>query len=99
MAIQVIGLFKNPTSNLIHESPSMKLVPILSHKGKIDLDVHINDFGVDTIVYKDIDRTSIPYDNTITDPYDRIIQALEEYVIQNLKNSNSINMGSTFTKI
>jgi len=98
MAIQVIGLFKNPTSNLIHESPSMKLVPILSHKGKLDLDVHINDFGVDTIVYKDIDRTLLQYNNT-TDPYDRIIQALEEYVIQNLKNSNSINTGSTFTKI
>jgi len=76
----------------------MKLVPILSHKGKLDLDVHINDFGVDTIVYKDIDRTLLQYNNT-TDPYDRIIQALEEYVIQNLKNSNSINTGSTFTKI
>ena len=98
MAIQVTGLFKNPTSNLIHESPSMKLVPILSHKGKLDLDVHINDFGVDTIVYKDIDRTLLQYNNT-TDPYDRIIQALEEYVIQNLKNSNPINIGSTFTKI
>lgn len=98
MAIQVTGLFKNPTSNLIHESPSMKLVPILSHKGKLDLDVHINDFGVDTIVYKDIDRTLLQYNNT-TDPYDRIIQALEEYVIQNLKNSNPINTGSTFTKI
>ena len=98
MAIQVTGLFKNPTSNLIHESPSMKLVPILSHKGKLDLDVHINDFGVDTIVYKDIDRTLLQYNST-TDPYDRIIQALEEYVIQNLKNSNPINIGSTFTKI
>lgn len=98
MAIQVTGLFKNPTSNLIHESPSMKLVPILSHKGKLDLDVHINDFGVDTIVYKDIDRTLLQYNST-TDPYDRIIQALEEYVIQNLKNSNPINTGSTFTKI
>lgn len=99
MAIQVTGLFKNPTSNLIHESPLMKLVPIFSFKGKLDLDIHINDFGVDTIVYKDIDRTLLQYDNNITDPYNKIISALENYVINDLKTKNSINSGSTFTKI
>ncbi len=99
MAIQVTGLFKNPTSNLIHESPSMKLVPILSTKGKLDLDVHINDFGVDTIVYKSIDRGLLQYDSNIIDPYDKMISALENYVIDNLKTANSINTGSTFTKI
>lgn len=99
MAIQVTGLFKNPTSNLIHESPSMKLVPILSVKGKLDLDVHINDFGVDTIVYKSIDRSLLQYDSNIIDPYDKMISALENYVINNLKTANSINSAATFTKI
>ena len=95
MAIQVTGLFRNPTSNLIHESPSLKLIPILSFKGQLDLDVHINNFGIDTIVYKNIDRTSLQYDNNIMDPYDRLISALENYVIDNLKTRNTT---STFTK-
>ena len=99
MAIQVTGLFKNPTSNLIHESPSMKLVPIFSFRGKLDLDVHINDFGVDTIVYKSIDRGLLQYDSNIIDPYDKTISALENYVIDNLKTVNSINSAATFTKI
>jgi len=99
MAIQVTGLFKNPTSNLIHESPSMKLVPIFSFRGKLDLDVHIKDFGVDTIVYKSIDRGLLQYDSNIIDPYDKMISALENYVIDNLKTANSINSAATFTKI
>ncbi len=99
MAIQVTGLFKNPTSNLIHESPSMKLVPIFSFRGKLDLDLHINDFGVDTIVYKSIDRGLLQYDSNIIDPYDKMISALENYVIDNLKTVNSINSAATFTKI
>jgi len=99
MAIRVTGLFKNPTSNLIHESPSMKLVPIFSFRGKLDLDVHINDFGVDTIVYKSIDRGLLQYDSNIIDPYDKMISALENYVIDNLKTANSINSAATFTKI
>ena len=99
MAIQVTGLFKNPTSNLIHESPSMKLVPIFSFRGKLDLDVHIKDFGVDTIVYKSIDRGLLQYDSNIIDPYDKMISALENYVIDNLKTVNSINSAATFTKI
>ena len=99
MAIRVTGLFKNPTSNLIHESPSMKLVPIFSFRGKLDLDVHINDFGVDTIVYKSIDRGLLQYDSNIIDPYDKMISALENYVIDNLKTVNSINSAATFTKI
>ena len=99
MAIQVTGLFKNPTSNLIHESPSMKLVPIFSFRGKLDLDLHINDFGVDTIVYKSIDRGLLQYDSNIIDPYDKMISALENYVIDNLKTANSINSAATFTKI
>jgi hypothetical protein len=96
MAIQVTGLFRNPTSNLIHESPSLKLIPILSFKGQLDLDVHINNFGIDTIVYKNIDRTLLQYDNNIMDPYDRLISALENYVIDNLKVRN---ITSTFTKV
>jgi hypothetical protein len=96
MAIQVTGLFRNPTSNLIHESPSLKLIPILSFKGQLDLDVHINNFGIDTIVYKNIDRTLLQYDNNIMDPYDRLISALENYVIDNLKVRNTT---STFTKV
>jgi len=99
MAIQVTGLFKNPKSNLIHESPSMKLVPIFSFRGKLDLDLHINDFGVDTIVYKSIDRGLLQYDSNIIDPYDKMISALENYVINNLKTTNSINSAATFTKI
>ena len=96
MAIQVTGLFRNPTSNLIHESPSFKLIPILSFKGQLDLDVHINNFGIDTIVYKNIDRTLLQYDNNIMDPYDRLISALENYVIDNLKVRNTT---LTFTKV
>jgi len=99
MAIQVTGLFRNPTSNLIHEAPYMKLIPILSFRGKLDLDAHINNFGLDTIVYKDINRTLLQYDNNIMDPYDRLISALENYVIDNLKTANTINSVLTFTKV
>jgi hypothetical protein len=77
----------------------MKLVPIFSFRGKLDLDLHINDFGVDTIVYKSIDRGLLQYDSNIIDPYDKMISALENYVIDNLKTANSINSAATFTKI
>jgi hypothetical protein len=97
MAIQVTGLFQNPISGLIYQSPTLKLVPILQYYGMVQMDVFINE-NVGAVPYPMISRNELTYDTQITDPYDQLIDALENYVIDDLQNANSINSGSTFTK-
>ena len=97
MAIQVTGLFQNPISGLIYQSPTLKLVPILQYYGMVQMDVFINE-NVGSVPYQMISRTELTYDTQIMDPYDQLIDALENYVIDDLQNANPINSGSTFTK-
>jgi hypothetical protein len=97
MAIKVTGLFQNPISGLIYQSPLLKLVPILQYYGMVQMDVFIDE-NIGSIPYQMISRSGLTYDNQITDPYDQLIDALEDYVIADLQNANSINSGSTFEK-
>ncbi|CAB4138376.1 hypothetical protein UFOVP331_11 [uncultured Caudovirales phage] len=92
MAIQVTGLFINPQSSLIYNSPTLTLVPHLMNPGLISLDVMIN--GRDCIGYNNINRNILEYGD-ILDPYDNLIEALKKYVIQDLQNVG-INQNSTF---
>jgi len=92
MAIQVTGLFINPQSGLIYDSPILTLVPHLENPGLILLDVKIN--GRDCIGYSNIDRSTLEYSD-ILDPYDNLIEALKKYVIQDLQNVG-INQNATF---
>jgi hypothetical protein len=62
----------------------------------IKMDVYIADNGA--IGYENIDKSTLTYDPTITDPYSQLIDALDQYVIDNLQNANEINSESTFTK-
>jgi len=96
MAIQVTGLFQNPASGLIYQSPLLTLVPHLEYPGIINLDVHISNNG--TVPYSNISRDSLTYNTDITDPYAQIIDALETMVISSLQNSSEMNKELIFEK-
>ena len=112
MAIQVTGLFQNPATGLIHQSPKLKLVPHLEYGGVINMDVHItgpspatiphsteNTNVVGTVPYSNVDRTTLTFNTEITDPYNQLIDALETMVISNLQDANTINEQATFEKV
>jgi hypothetical protein len=94
MAIQVTGFFKNPQSGLIYDSPLLELVPHLLPLGDLALDVRISDKG--TVGYQSIDKSTLKYNTDITDAYSQLIDALQTFVVDNLKNSNDINGKSLF---
>jgi hypothetical protein len=94
MAIKVTGYFQNPTTGFIHQSPLLTLVPHLTYRGGMTMDVHIEGGG--TVAYQSIDKNSLVYNSEITDGYSSLIDALETYVISNLQASNDVNAASTF---
>lgn len=96
MAVKVTGFFQNPQSGLIYDSPLLTLVPHLTYAGGISLDVNINNNGC--IGYQSIDRSTLAYNTSITDPYSQLIDALETYIIDDLQNSNNINKIATIEK-
>jgi hypothetical protein len=97
MAIQVTGLFQNPATGLIYESPKLLLVPHLEYAGVINMDVHIGGNG--TVPYSNVDRTTLTFNTEITDPYNQLIDALETMAISNLQTANPINEQATFEKV
>jgi hypothetical protein len=112
MAIQVTGLFQNPATGLIHQSPKLKLVPHLEYAGVINMDVHItgpssatiphsteNTSVVGTVPYSNIDRSTLTFNTEITDPYNQLIDGLETMVISNLQTANPINEQAIFEKV
>ena len=88
MAIKVTGLFQNPKSKQLFQSPKLELVPHLTYRGVIKMDVHIISEVNGTIGYENIDRNLLQYDTQITDPYSQLIDALETFVIQDISISN-----------
>jgi hypothetical protein len=96
MAVQVTGLFQSTATGLIYQSPLLTLVPHLAYAGGIKMDVYIADNGA--IGYENIDKSTLTYDATITDPYSQLIDALDTFVIDNLQNANEINAAATFEK-
>ena len=96
MAVQVTGFFQNPQTGLIYDSPLLTLVPHLQYAGQIAMDVYIANNGA--VGYQSIDKATLTYDAAITDPYSQLIDALDTYVIDNLKDANAINSASTFEK-
>ncbi|MDB4232122.1 hypothetical protein N9795_00300 [Candidatus Pelagibacter sp.] len=95
MAIQVTGFFKNPQSGLIYDSPLLELVPHLLPQGNIALDVTISGGG-GTVGYQSIDKSTLNYNCEIKDVYSQLIDALQTFVVDNLKDSNDINKNSKF---
>ena len=94
MAIKVTGYFQNPTTGLIHQSPLLTLVPHLTYRGGMTMDVHIDNGG--TVAYQSIDKNVLVYNPEITDGYSQLIDALETYVINHLQASNDVNAAATF---
>ena len=95
MAILVQGFFKNPYSKFITENPILVLIPHLIPYGKISIDVNIKcdnqDMGA---VPFNIDRENLIYDETINDVHDRLFNALQDYVLKELQDTNN---NCTFT--
>ena len=97
MAIQVIGLFQNPQSKLIYQNPILKLVPHLQYPGKLSMDVLIDASGsIGAIGFNNVDKNTLTYISASTNPYDSLIQSLENYVIGQLQNSTSFNSSASF---
>jgi len=96
MAVQVTGLFQNPQTNLIYESPLLSMVPQLLYSNQVEILINIADLG--SINYRSVDKDTLTYDPLITDAYLQLIDALDTYTIDMLQNANAINSASTFTK-
>jgi len=96
MAVQVTGLFQNPQTNLIYESPLLTMVPQLLYSNQVESVINISDLG--SINYGSVDKDTLTYDPLITDAYLQLIDALDTYAISMLQNANPINSASTFTK-
>lgn len=96
MAVQVTGLFQNPQTNLIHESPILTMVPQLLYANGLELIINIGNNG--SICYRNIDKDTLTYDPLITDAYLQLIDALDTYSISILQNANPINSASVFSK-
>lgn len=84
--IKVTGFFQNPASGYIYDSPTLSLVPHLEYAGIISMDVNI-DGNKGTIPYQNI-RQDLVYNDLIIDPHDKLLDALEVYVINKLSSSN-----------
>lgn len=97
MAVQVTGLFQNPQTNLIYESPLLIMIPQLVYADGLELIINIGDSG--NLCYRNIDKSSLTYNVSITDPYSQLIDALDTYTIEMLQNANPINSASTFSKV
>ena len=85
MAIKITGLFENPITEQIFKDPILILVPHLEPYGKINMDVNITNLNGDikgSIAYSDI--TNLTYDQTEVNPYIKLINALQNYVISKL---------------
>ena len=95
MAIKVTGFFQNPSTGLIYDSPLLTLIPFLNYPGAISMDVNI-DNNQGTIPYQDI-RKDLTFNDLIIDPYDRLLDGLEIYIINGL-TGNTINQQSTFSR-
>ena len=97
MAVQVTGFFQNPQTGLIYESPLLTLVPHLQYAGQIAMDVFIASNGA--VGYQSIDKSTLTYDATITDAYTQLIDALDTYVINNLKRQTSVTLRTSNVNI
>lgn len=84
--IKVTGYFQNPASGYIYDSPTLSLVPHLECAGVISLDVFIDE-NKGTVPYQNI-RQDLVYNDLIIDPYDKLLDALEIYVINKLSSPN-----------
>jgi hypothetical protein len=84
--IKVTGFFQNPASGYLYDSPTLSLVPHLEYAGIISMDVNI-DGNKGTIPYQNI-RQDLVYNDLIIDPHDKLLDALEVYVINKLSSPN-----------
>jgi hypothetical protein len=85
MAIKITGFFTNPINEQIFKDPILILVPHLEPYGKINMDVNITNLNGDikgSIAYSDI--TNLTYEQTEVNPYVKLINALQNYVISKL---------------
>ena len=96
MAVKVTGFFESTQTGLLYDSPLLVLVPQLQYVNQIVMDVIVGGNG--TITYQSIDKATLTYDPLITDPYIQLIDALDTFVINDLKDANPTNSASTFTK-
>ena len=96
MAVQVTGFYQNPQTNLIYESPLLTMVPQLLYMNQIGLVINISNLG--SVNFGGVDKDALTYDSSITDAYAQLINALDDYAINMLRDSSNINKASTFTK-
>jgi len=100
MAIQVTGSLKNGYAS--YENPQLQLIPHLTFRGKIAMDVNItiptyvtNSLGTGSMSYPQVGtipmypKTSdLVYPKTPVDPYSDLIYSLETYIITQISGSN-----------
>ena len=100
MAIQITGSFKNGYAS--YENPQLQLIPQLTYRGKIAMNVNITvpvhvTAGIQSgsIAYPQVgsipmypEKSQLVVTETPVDPYSDLIYSLETYVINYLSGSN-----------
>lgn len=88
MAIQVKGIFKNPQSKLMYDSPLLELAPHMLPYGKILVDANIvNDSLQVGALAVEVNRQDLVYDDKIDDGHDRLFQSIQDYVMEWLETN------------
>jgi hypothetical protein len=96
MAIQVTGEITINDKRI--QNPLLELVPHLEYRGKINLDVHVSQFGlpffiegmsnqwqrVSAIGYSNINKSLLPTPDITSDPYSELLNSLTKFVIDDL---------------
>lgn len=108
MAIQITGSFKNGYAS--YTDPQLQLIPHLTYRGTIAMDVNIvvptyvtESTGVITYPYIQVgaipmypSTSELTYPVVPVDPYSDLIYSLETYIITQLSGSNP---GCTFNRV
>lgn len=100
MALQITGSFKNGYAS--YENPQLQLVPYLTYRGTIAMDVNItiptyvtNSLGTGSMIYPQVgaipmypSTSELVYPTSPIDHYSDLIYSLETYIITQLSGSN-----------
>ena len=96
MSLQVTGYFEHPFTKQLFKNPHLALNPILAYKGNLNMEVIVNsENGSGVITYFNIDKSSLIYTGSSTDPYVIMINTLENFLIDQLSG----NPDYTITKV
>lgn len=81
--LQLTGLKKINDKNVYVKDSQVGVNIYLTLKGKVQLDIFYFDNNQEVArEFIEVDRSSLSFDNTITDPYNQLVESIENLLIQ-----------------